>query len=191
MLFSVLPYCKGKESKREAGRRRNTSGARPLSSINDAPFDPFDLLGIQKAESGQEISYGHLLVPSKPYTKERKHGGTCPVIPETSLEVTNFHAMKNHALARWDKDKDKLNGTWFRPILFTFIRLGLLISLSKIIQRIISGLTESHFKNHLFWLLILNAFIRLFIHPSSHLFALVVFRILIVLSQTSSHYLNY
>lgn len=99
-LFSVLPYCKHKDTRKDA-RRRQISGARPLSSINDAAFDPFDLLGIQRGESGQEVSYGHLLVPSKPYAKERKHvmGGT--VIPEvTTMDVTNYHAMRNYGVAR-------------------------------------------------------------------------------------------
>lgn len=99
-LFSILPYHKSKETRKEA-RRRNTSGGRPLSAINDgSAFDPFDLLGVPKADAGQEISYGYLLVPSKPYTKEKKHTGTCAVIPETNLEISNFHALKNHAVAR-------------------------------------------------------------------------------------------
>lgn len=95
LLFSVLPYHKGKENRKDP-RRRQTSGARPLSSINDAAFDPFDLLGIQRGETGQEVSYGHLLIASKVYAKERKHG-----VMAESMEVTNYHAMKNHGVARY------------------------------------------------------------------------------------------
>uniref|UniRef100_A0A1B6I013 Cyclin N-terminal domain-containing protein n=2 Tax=Proconiini TaxID=565685 RepID=A0A1B6I013_9HEMI len=68
IFLSYVPYNKSlrayrSDLRREGGRRRNTSGPRPLSSIND--IDPFYLLGVEKAPEGQELSYGHLLVPSR------------------------------------------------------------------------------------------------------------------------------
>uniref|UniRef100_A0A4Y0BGY4 Cyclin N-terminal domain-containing protein n=1 Tax=Anopheles funestus TaxID=62324 RepID=A0A4Y0BGY4_ANOFN len=100
-IFSVLPYCKGKASRSEMRRerRRHPSGARPLSSINDAPFDAFRLLGIERGgEVGQEVSYGYLLIPSRAYHREKKH--TEKAI-KSAFEITNFASLENHAAARY------------------------------------------------------------------------------------------
>lgn len=75
MVCSIIPYkrCTRLEAKREAHRKRTTSGTRPLSSIGDG-LDPFDSLGIERSgPDGQEISYAYLLVPSKSMKERKSH----------------------------------------------------------------------------------------------------------------------
>lgn len=77
-IFSIIPFRKRTSSaisrsnvkldvRGSGGRRRQTSTSRPMSSTaENQPFDPFNLLGIERRMDGQaEVSYGHLLVPSK------------------------------------------------------------------------------------------------------------------------------
>ncbi|XP_050670081.1 CDK5 and ABL1 enzyme substrate 2 isoform X2 [Leptidea sinapis] len=76
LLFSTIPYSKTtrnarSDHRKDGVRRRNTSGPRPLSSITDNGIDPFDLLGLEREENGQEISYSKLLVPSRVCTREQ------------------------------------------------------------------------------------------------------------------------
>ncbi|XP_012550084.2 CDK5 and ABL1 enzyme substrate 2 isoform X2 [Bombyx mori] len=75
-IFSTIPYSRTtrtarSELRKDGVRRRNTSGPRPLSAITDNGVDPFHLLGLEKEENGQDISYSKLLVPSRVHTLEQ------------------------------------------------------------------------------------------------------------------------
>ncbi|XP_031622316.1 CDK5 and ABL1 enzyme substrate 2 [Contarinia nasturtii] len=104
-MFSNIPFCKNHknsariELRKDGARRRNTSGPRPLSAINDIAFDAFDLLGIEKGENGQEKSYGYLLIPSRPQQKEKKNPFGMQIEP--NLELTGPHVLKNYGMARY------------------------------------------------------------------------------------------
>ncbi|XP_050526810.1 CDK5 and ABL1 enzyme substrate 2 [Daktulosphaira vitifoliae] len=65
LIYSLIPFKSERcDQKKEPPRRRQTSGTRPLSAVNDI-VDAFDLFGLEKGKDGQEVSYSHLLQPSR------------------------------------------------------------------------------------------------------------------------------
>ncbi|XP_022247155.1 CDK5 and ABL1 enzyme substrate 1-like isoform X2 [Limulus polyphemus] len=61
------------DSKQDGGRRRQISGNRQLSVINDSleQLDLLRLMGFERPEDGQDISFSHLLTPSHYYLQRR------------------------------------------------------------------------------------------------------------------------
>jgi hypothetical protein len=53
--------CFRNDLRKEGGRRRHTSGPRPLSAISDG-LDPFDLLGLERGQEGQVSCYIYIQV---------------------------------------------------------------------------------------------------------------------------------
>ncbi|EFA03383.2 CDK5 and ABL1 enzyme substrate 1 isoform X1 [Tribolium castaneum] len=111
MVCSIIPYKKShrNEAKRESGRKRTTSGTRPLSAAADG-LDPFDSLGIEKAPDGQEFSYGYLLVPTKPvkeFREKRLNTIDDPTEPgHVSFNVTKrpHHVFARTKVLTWQPD---------------------------------------------------------------------------------------
>ncbi|KAJ8680945.1 hypothetical protein QAD02_016732 [Eretmocerus hayati] len=104
LVFSSLPYSKGQrtswsELRKDGGRRKNTITSRPLSAINDN-LDPFGLLGIERSQDGQQISYGRLLVPSRQFQKERRgHLSDSDVLESVYGANSNKHNAVSRCLS--------------------------------------------------------------------------------------------
>ncbi|KAL7015987.1 hypothetical protein ACKWTF_016758 [Chironomus riparius] len=114
-IFSIIPFRKrissaitrsnAKLDVRGSGaRRRQTSTSRPMSSTaENQPFDPFNLLGIERRLDGQaEVSYGHLLVPSKP------NSGSGSKVPRHHHEHLDTLVLKNHGMIRYISHADEV-----------------------------------------------------------------------------------
>lgn len=52
------------EQKKEPNRRRQTSGTRPLSAVNDV-VDAFDLFGLEKGKDGQVLLFSCIIILNK------------------------------------------------------------------------------------------------------------------------------
>lgn len=106
VVFSALPYRRNSihgasrcDIKQEGTRRRHTSSMRQLSIISDGP-DPFDLLallGIQKPQDGQDISYSQLLAPTVQPRRCRSYA------PELEHPPNNSHHLHPSGCLSFDQ----------------------------------------------------------------------------------------
>lgn len=102
MIIIICKFVDRADLRKEGVRRRNTSGPRPLSSITDNGLDPFDLLGLEREENGQDISYSKLLVPSRICTREQyKKMYEGDFADKATWKILNRHP---HVIARYPVD---------------------------------------------------------------------------------------
>lgn len=106
LICSFIPYTRIQKPssfrtdlRKEVGRKRNTSGPRPLSVIGDG-LDAFDMLGIEKGQDGQEISYGQLLVPTRPNYRDRRHNTVDGSDSADTTYSSLFSGRPHHVVAR-------------------------------------------------------------------------------------------
>lgn len=99
-VFSIRPYTKSMHStaKMSKTEQKRELRRRPLPTFSEQQLDPYDLLGLEK-HGGGEISYGHLLLPSRaPPAKEKRPQAERDW---TGSKITSSFAMENHATARF------------------------------------------------------------------------------------------
>ncbi|KAG5669423.1 hypothetical protein PVAND_017310 [Polypedilum vanderplanki] len=116
-VFSIIPFRKRTSSsisrsnakldvRASGGRRRQASTSRPMSSNGEnQPFDPFNLLGIERRFDGsQEVSYGYLLVPSR---VTGSSGGNA--LKKHHHDHIDTLVLRNHGIVRYISHNDDMD----------------------------------------------------------------------------------
>lgn len=100
LYFSTVPYSKEKNLKidlrKDGQRRRHASNNKTLNN-NDLPFEVFNLFGIEKpSENYVEVSYGHLLTPSRHFNRESSKKIISNEINYDQLTNRTLQQSRNH-----------------------------------------------------------------------------------------------